>query len=42
MESENQLDSLAQFLGKIFFNEEINKPKVMGVIEHQLGVYFIV
>ena len=30
------------FLGKIFFNEEINKPKVMGVIVLSVGVYFIV
>ena len=30
------------FLGKIFFNEEINKPKVIGVIVLSVGVYFIV
>ena len=30
------------FLGKIFFNEKINKPKVIGVIILSVGVYFIV
>ena len=35
-----QLSSV--FLGKIFFNEEVNKPKVVGVIVLSIGVYFIV
>ena len=34
-----QLSSV--FLGKIFFNEEVNKPKVVGVIVLSIGVYFI-
>jgi len=34
-----QLSSV--FLGKIFFNEEVNKPKVVGVIALSIGVYFI-
>mgnify|MGYP000318117177 CR=1 FL=1 len=34
-----QLSSV--FLGKIFFNEEVNKPKVFGVIALSIGVYFI-
>ena len=35
-----QLSSV--FLGKIFFNEEVNKTKVVGVIALSIGVYFIV
>ena len=35
-----QLSSV--FLGKIFFNEEVNKTKVVGVITLSIGVYFIV
>ena len=35
-----QLSSV--FLGKLFFNEEVTKPKVMGVIILSIGVYFIV
>ena len=38
--SVGQLSSV--FLGKIFFNEKINKPKVIGVIILSVGVYFIV
>tara|TARA_A100001035_G_scaffold106475_1_gene83483 strand:- start:1276 stop:2133 length:858 start_codon:yes stop_codon:yes gene_type:complete len=38
--SVGQLSSV--FFGKIFFNEEINKPKVVGVIVLSIGVYFIV
>ena len=38
--SVGQLSSV--FLGKIFFNEKINKPKVIGVIVLSVGVYFIV
>ncbi len=38
--SVGQLSSV--FLGKIFFNEKINKPKVVGVIILSVGVYFIV
>tara|TARA_A100001234_G_scaffold127364_1_gene111799 strand:- start:6 stop:863 length:858 start_codon:yes stop_codon:yes gene_type:complete len=38
--SVGQLSSV--FLGKIFFNEEVNKPKVVGVIVLSIGVYFIV
>ena len=35
-----QLSSV--FLGKIFFNEKITKPKILGVIFLSIGVYFIV
>ena len=35
-----QLSSV--FLGKIFFNEEVKKTKVVGVITLSIGVYFIV
>ena len=38
--SVGQLSSV--FLGRIFFNEKINKPKVIGVIVLSVGVYFIV
>tara|TARA_B100000530_G_C15831597_1_gene437651 strand:+ start:104 stop:964 length:861 start_codon:yes stop_codon:yes gene_type:complete len=38
--SVGQLSSV--FLGKLFFNEEVTKPKVMGVIILSIGVYFIV
>ena len=38
--SVGQLSSV--FLGKLFFNEEITKPKVWGVIVLSIGVYFIV
>ena len=38
--SVGQLSSV--FFGKLFFNEEINKPKVVGVIVLSIGVYFIV
>ena len=38
--SVGQLSSV--FLGKIFFNEKINKPKVIGAIVLSVGVYFIV
>ncbi len=35
-----QLSSV--FLGKLFFDEKITKPKVLGVIILSIGVYFIV
>ena len=35
-------DVIPLFLGKIFFNEEVNKTKVVGVIALSIGVYFIV
>ena len=38
--SVGQLSSV--FLGKLFFNEEITKPKVWGVIVLSIGVCFIV
>lgn len=38
--SVGQLSSV--FLGKFFFNEEITKPKIWGVIILSIGVYFIV
>ena len=38
--SVGQLSSV--FLGKLFFNEEITKPKIWGVIILSIGVYFIV
>ena len=30
------------FLGKLFFNEKITSPKILGVIILSIGVYFIV
>ena len=35
-----QLSSV--FLGKIFFNEKVTSPKILGVIILSIGVYFIV
>ena len=38
--SVGQLSSV--FLGKFFFNEQITKSKIIGVIFLSIGVYFIV